>query len=182
MPATNRPTCFQDKPLHQFEYTSKFVESVGFEPLCDSADVKCQPLHYRPQALHSSSIVGLVRPYGQVKNQSSHHGGTTLATHMYIFKCCLRPTSGCECVWNRIRTYGAAKPHGKLTACCLKPLGHPNILAGMVGLAPTVLGLTGRCCILLKLHPNVVDAIGFEPMFFYCHSSQSPEDSLHASI
>ena len=108
--------------------------------------------------------------------------GTTLATHMYIFKCCLKPTSGCECVWNRIRTYGAAKPHGRLTACCLKPLGHPNILAGMVGLAPTVLGLTGRCCILLKLHPNVVDAIGFEPMFFYCHSSQSPEDSLHASI
>ena len=35
----------------------------------------------------------------------------------------------------------------------------------MVGLAPTVLGLTGRCCILLKLHPNIVDAIGFEPMF-----------------
>ena len=25
----------------------------------------------------------------------------------------------------------------------------------MVGLAPTVLGLTGRCCILLKLHPNI---------------------------
>lgn len=49
---------------------------------------------------------------------------------MYIFECCLRPTSGCECVWNRIRTYGAAKPHGRLTACCLKPLGHPNILAG----------------------------------------------------
>lgn len=35
----------------------------------------------------------------------------------------------------------------------------------MVGLAPTVLGLTGRRCILLKLHPNFVDAIGFEPMF-----------------
>ena len=27
-----------------------------------------------------------------------------------------------------------------------------------------------------------MDAIGFEPMFFYCYNSQSPEDSLHASI
>lgn len=33
--------------------------------------------------------------------------GTTLATHMYIFECCFKLTSGSECVWNRIRTYGA---------------------------------------------------------------------------
>lgn len=57
------------------------------------------------------------------------HSLTTLVTHMYIFECCLHPTSGCESVWNRIRTYGAAKPHGRLTACCLKPLGHPNVFA-----------------------------------------------------
>ena len=48
-------------------------------------------------------------------------------------------------VWNRIRTYGVAKPHGRLTACCLKPLGHPNILAGRVGFEPTTCGLTVRC-------------------------------------
>ena len=54
-----------------------------------------------------------------------------------------KPTSGS--VWNRIRTYGAAKPHGRLTAWCLKPLGHPNILAGRVGFEPTTCGLTVRC-------------------------------------
>ena len=30
------------------------------------------------------------------------HSLTTLATHMYIFECCLRPTSGCELLGRRI--------------------------------------------------------------------------------
>ena len=74
-------------------------------------------------------------------------GGTILATHMYIFECCFRPTSGHEfifylciqlnlfCVWDRIRTYGGIYfSLGRLTVCCLKPLGHPNILFSTMSL------------------------------------------------
>lgn len=66
------------------------------------------------------------KSYGEEKNQSSHHGEKPSQVICTSLTFSLRPTSGS--VWNRIRTYGAAKPHGRLTVCCLKPLGHPNIV------------------------------------------------------
>ena len=174
MPTHHRPTCFQDKPLHQFEYTSiykhqlcthtswieQFPQSsrprAAATPLVswclwrrwdsNPRPSECKSdalakLSYNPKFSHT--IAGLSAPKRLIKTMSRKHPKSQqpICTSLGFFF----PTSGCECVWNRIRTYGAAKPHGRLTACCLKPLGHPNILAGRVGFEPTTCGLTVRC-------------------------------------
>ena len=52
-------------------------------------------LSYNPKHC-LTSIVGLRLAIRLGKKPILTSWGTTLATHMYIFECCLRPTSGCE--------------------------------------------------------------------------------------
>ena len=147
MPTHHRPTCFQDKPLHQFEYTSKKTPTVYTYKLNRTVPQSSRPraaitplvswclwrrwdsnprpsecksdalakLSYNPKQC-LTSIVGLRRSIrldkttatlnGRMANVVGYfvplHSLTTLATHMYIFECCLRPTSGCELLGRRI--------------------------------------------------------------------------------
>ena len=97
--AVSPTSCFQDKRNR---------------PLC----------HLTKLRLHSIVVIATLtvkrKPVIRYDGKNLDHS----YVHLWVL---LHPTSGCESVWNRIRTYGAAKPHGRLTACCLKPLGHPNV-------------------------------------------------------
>ena len=89
------------------------------------------------------------------------HSLTTLVTHMYIFGCCLRPTSGIA-FGIGFEPMEVLISLGRLTVCCLKPLGHPNIFAGTENYDISTPCLTGKRS-ASELRSN----------FFFCRKSES---------